>query len=257
SRCHAEERFVSDETTRTPAAGPAAPAVQGGDRTTVVLPPGTSRVMPPPTAPTRVVPPSGPAGPAPTGSAQAGRAAPAPSAPVAGPPAAGVPGPPRIPATGEVLGPYQLVGSLGHGGFAHVYRAVGQGGEVALKVLTNAERGSLDRFVGEAALLDRLAGRGFPRLLAADLRSATPWFAMERAAGPTLAQRVSAEGPLPLPDVRRVAADVLDALAVLQEEHFLHRDVKPANIIAAPARYVLIDLGIAKGHGTSTSTHAA
>ncbi|HEV6954263.1 MAG TPA: serine/threonine-protein kinase [Promicromonospora sp.] len=248
---------MSDETTRTPAAGPAAPAVQGGDRTTVVPPPGTSRVMPPPTAPTRVVPPSGPAGPAPTGSAQAGRAAPAPSAPVAGPPAAGVPGPPRIPATGEVLGPYQLVGSLGHGGFAHVYRAVGQGGEVALKVLTNAEHGVLDRFVGEAALLDRLAGRGFPRLLAADLRSATPWFAMELVPGPTLAQRVSAEGPLPLPDVLRVAADVLDALAVLQEEHFLHRDVKPANIIAAPDRYVLIDLGIAKGHGTSTSTHAA
>ncbi|NNH54417.1 protein kinase, partial [Promicromonospora citrea] len=182
-----------------------------------------------------------------------GRAAPA--APAAQP--AGVPGPPRIPATGEVLGPYQLVGSLGHGGFAHVYRAVGQGGEVALKVLTNAERGSLDRFVGEAALLDRLAGRGFPRLLAADLRSATPWFAMELVPGPTLAQRVSAEGPLPLPDVLRVAADVLDALAVLQEEHFLHRDVKPANIIAAPDRYVLIDLGIAKGHGTSTSTHAA
>nr|BFF17246.1 hypothetical protein GCM10025730_07670 [Promicromonospora thailandica] len=156
-----------------------------------------------------------------------------------------------------MLGPYQLVGSLGHGGFAHVYRALGQGGEVALKVLTNAEHGSLDRFVGEAALLDRLAGRGFPRLVSADLRSATPWFAMELVPGPTLAQRVSAEGPLPPHEVLRVADDVLDALAVLQEEHFLHRDVKPANIIAAPDRYVLIDLGIAKGHGTSTSTHAA
>ncbi|NNH55157.1 transcriptional regulator, partial [Promicromonospora citrea] len=51
---------MSDETTRTPAAGPAAPAVQGGDRTAVVPPPGTARVMPPPTAPTRVVAPTGP-----------------------------------------------------------------------------------------------------------------------------------------------------------------------------------------------------
>jgi serine/threonine protein kinase len=163
----------------------------------------------------------------------------------------------RIPATGEVLGPFQLVGSLGHGGFAHVYRAMGPGGEVALKVLTNSESGSLDRFVGEAALLERLGGRGFPRLVTADLQSPTPWFAMELVPGPTLAQRVATDGPLPLRDVLRVADDVLDALAVLQEEHFLHRDVKPANIIAAPDRYVLIDLGIAKGHGTTTSTHAA
>jgi serine/threonine protein kinase len=173
------------------------------------------------------------------------------------PPAPAYSGPPRIPATGEILGPYQLTGSLGHGGFAHVYRATGQGGEVALKVLTNSDHGSLDRFVGEAALLERLAGRGFPQLITADLEAATPWFAMELVPGPTLAQRVAANGPMPLHEVLRVADDVLDALAVLQEEHFLHRDVKPANIIAAPDRYVLIDLGIAKGHGTSTSTHAA
>ncbi|MFI9486013.1 protein kinase [Promicromonospora sp. NPDC052451] len=223
---------------------------------------GTARFAETAVRPAPGAPPAGQGGPAAPSSAGFAPAA----STFAPPPASGGPagrpaGPqqagPRIPATGEVLGPYQLVGTLGHGGFAHVYRALGQGGEVALKVLTNAEHGSLDRFVGEAALLDRLAGRGFPRLLAADLRSATPWFAMELVPGPTLAQRVAAEGPLPVHDVLRVADDVLDALAVLQEEHYLHRDVKPANIIAAPGRYVLIDLGIAKGHGTSTSTHAA
>ena len=245
---------MSDETTRTTAALPAGQPARGGDQTAAVPPPpAPTRVLtspaappltsPPPTAATRVVQPSG-AGPA-NGSRAAGYPG---AAPTAGQ---------RIPATGEVLGPFQLIGSLGHGGFAHVYRAVGQGGEVALKVLTNSEFGALDRFIGEAALLERLAGRGFPRLVTADLQSPTPWFAMELVPGPTLSQRVSAEGPMPTRDVLRVADDVLDALAVLQEEHFLHRDVKPANIIAAPDRYVLIDLGIAKGHGTSTSTHAA
>jgi serine/threonine protein kinase len=212
---------LSDETARITAARPAGQPGQGGDQTALVPPPAPTRMVTP-TAPTRVVPSA-----------------------------------PRIPATGEILGPFQLGESLGHGGFAHVYRAIGQGGEVALKVLTNYESGTLDRFVGEAALLERLAGRGFPRLLAADLEAPTAWFAMELVPGPTLAQRVAADGPLPVHDVLRVADDVLDALAVLQEEHFLHRDVKPANIIAAPDRYVLIDLGIAKGHGTSTSTHAA
>lgn len=246
---------MSDETTRTTAVRPAGQPAQGGGQTAAVPPPpAPTRVVTPQPASTRTVPPP----PAPT------RTAPPPTTPTeivqpAGTrqPGAGRPTAPRIPATGEVLGTFQLTDSLGHGGFAHVYRATGQGGEVALKVLTNSDSGSLDRFIGEAALLERLAGRGFPQLVTADLQSATPWFAMELVPGPTLAQRVAAGGPMPPHEVLRVADDVLDALAVLQEEHFLHRDVKPANIIAAPDRFVLIDLGIAKGHGTSTSTHAA
>ena len=253
---------MSDETARTTAARPAGQPARGGDQTAAVPPPpAPTGVVPPPTAATQIVQPSGAgqaSGPGYAGAGgQTGAGRPVTPAP-AGPPSAPHPSAPsRIPATGEILGPYQLGASLGHGGFAHVYRAVGQGGEVALKVLTNSEHGSLDRFVGEAALLERLAGRGFPRLISADLRSPTPWFAMELVPGPTLAQLVAANGPMPPHDVLRVANDVLDALAVLQEEHFLHRDVKPANIIAAPSRYVLIDLGIAKGHGTTTSTHAA
>jgi serine/threonine protein kinase len=230
---------LSDETARITAARPTGQPGQGGDQTAVAPPPPPpTRVVP---TPTKVVLPAGAAAHSVTSVRPAG----------------GGPSAPRIPATGEILGPFQLGESLGHGGFAHVYRAMGQGGEVAIKVLTNNERGTLDRFIGEAALLERLGGRGFPQLVAADLQAPTAWFAMELVPGPTLAQRVAAEGPLPVRDVLRVAADVLDALAVLQEERFLHRDVKPANIIAAPDRYVLIDLGIAKGHGTSTSTHAA
>ncbi|GAA4715675.1 Protein kinase domain-containing protein [Promicromonospora umidemergens] len=246
---------MSDQTTRMTAANSPGQPAQGGDHTAAVPPPPaptrvvsppSARIGPPPTAPTEIVQPSG---------ATRGQAA-RQAAPL-GQPEVGNAALQRIPATGETLGPYQLLGSLGHGGFAHVYRATGQGGEVALKVLTNSEHDSLDRFVGEAALLERLAGRGFPQLVTADLQSPTPWFAMELVPGPTLSQRVAADGPMPPHEVLRVADDVLDALAVLQEEHFLHRDVKPANIIAAPDRYVLIDLGIAKGHGTSTSTHAA
>lgn len=164
----------------------------------------------------------------------------------------------RIPATGEVLGGFVLHESLGHGGFAHVYRAESaQDGEVALKVLTNAEPSALERFVAEADLLSRLDGRGFPGFVRADLESATPWFAMELVPGSTLQQLVQAGGPLARRDVLHVADDVVGALSVLQEEHFLHRDVKPANIIASGGRAVLIDLGIAKGHDGTTSTHAA
>ncbi|WP_125776527.1 serine/threonine protein kinase [Antribacter gilvus] len=175
-----------------------------------------------------------------------------------GQPAAPPHGRSRIPATGEILGGFTLHESLGHGGFAHVYRASSdEDGEVALKVLTNAEHGTLERFVSEATLLARLGGRGFPQFVRGDLEGETPWFAMELVPGPTLQQLVQQNGPLSRRDVLHVADDVTGALAVLQEEHYLHRDVKPANIIASEGRAVLIDLGIAKGHGTTTSTHAA
>ncbi|GAB3175757.1 hypothetical protein GCM10027059_49640 [Myceligenerans halotolerans] len=172
------------------------------------------------------------------------------------PPTAQAPG--HVPATGEVLGGFVLRESLGHGGFAHVYRAESPAeGVVALKVLTNSQAGSRERFVTEATLLEQLGGRGFPAFVRADLEAPTPWFAMDLVPGSTLAQLVHEHGPLPRQDLLRVADDVAGALAVLQEEHYLHRDVKPANIIVSDGRCVLIDLGIAKGHGSQTSTHAA
>jgi serine/threonine protein kinase len=164
----------------------------------------------------------------------------------------------HVPATGEVLGGFVLRESLGHGGFAHVYRAESPAdGVVALKVLTNSQAGSRERFVTEARLLEQLGGRGFPAFVRGDLDAPTPWFAMELVPGRTLSQVVHEHGPLPRQDLLRVADDVAGALAVLQEEHYLHRDVKPANIIVSDGRCVLIDLGIAKGHGSQTSTHAA
>ncbi|MBO0608354.1 serine/threonine protein kinase [Myceligenerans salitolerans] len=245
---------MSDETYR-----PTHGAVPPDPEATQVRP-GIAQVPPPPpgTVPdpyaTRVQHPG-----APTGDPSATRVQP-PATRTASParqPAI-VQQPGHVPATGEVLGGFVLRESLGHGGFAHVYRAEHPSdGVVALKVLTNSQAGSHDRFVTEARLLEQLGGRGFPAFVRGDLDAPTPWFAMELVPGRTLAQVVHEHGPLPRQDLLRVADDVAGALAVLQEEHYLHRDVKPANIIVSDGRCVLIDLGIAKGHGSQTSTHAA
>lgn len=222
--------------------------------------PYATRIQPParPAAPveaTRVQPPARPATPVDPTRVQPGTPAQhgGPARPPVSAQASG-----HVPATGEVLGGFVLRESLGHGGFAHVYRAESPSdGVVALKVLTNSQAGSRERFVTEANLLEQLGGRGFPRFVRAGLDDPTPWFAMELVPGRTLSQVVHEHGPLPRQDLLRVADDVASALAVLQEEHYLHRDVKPANIIVSEGRCVLIDLGIAKGHGSQTSTHAA
>lgn len=164
----------------------------------------------------------------------------------------------RIPASGEQLGRFTLAEALGHGGFAHVYRAqADDGAEVALKVLTALHDDARDRFAQEAHLLERLDGRGFPRFVEADMDASQPWFAMELVPGTTLRDRVHDEGPLSGPEALRLAAQLVDALLVLQEERCLHRDLKPANIMVDGDRAVLIDLGIAKVFDAATSTQPA
>ncbi|WP_170177058.1 serine/threonine-protein kinase [Myceligenerans xiligouense] len=164
----------------------------------------------------------------------------------------------RIPASGERVGGYTLGESLGHGGFAHVYRAdAADGTEVAVKILTGLPEDARDRFEQEAQLLERLDGRGFPRFVESDMDAAQPWFAMELVPGSTLLDRVRAEGPLSGKDALRLAEQVVDALLVLQDARCLHRDLKPANIMVDGERAVLIDLGIAKVFDAATSTQPA
>ncbi|MBL0888782.1 serine/threonine-protein kinase, partial [Myceligenerans indicum] len=164
----------------------------------------------------------------------------------------------RIPASGERVGAYTLGESLGHGGFAHVYRAgADDATEVAVKVLTGLPDDARDRFEQEAQLLERLDGRGFPHFVASDMEAAQPWFAMELVPGSTLLERVRAQGPLSGRAALRLAEQVVDALLVLQDERCLHRDLKPANIMVDGERAVLIDLGIAKVFDAATSTQPA
>jgi predicted Ser/Thr protein kinase len=164
----------------------------------------------------------------------------------------------RIPASGERMGRFTLAEALGHGGFAHVYRAVADDdSEVALKVLTGLHDDARDRFAQEAHLLERLDGRGFPRFVESGLDAEQPWFAMELVPGTTLRDRVREEGPLSGSEALSLAKQLVDALLVLQEQRALHRDLKPANIMVDGDRAVLIDLGIAKVFDAATSTQPA
>lgn len=161
----------------------------------------------------------------------------------------------QVPASGDRRGPFTLGEVLGHGGFAHVYRATdADGGEVAVKVLTGLQEGSRERFAQEARLLEAVGGRGFPAFVRSGLDDEQPWFAMGLVPGTTLRDQVRASGPLDGRQALRLAAQVAEALLVLQEQHCVHRDLKPANIMVDGDRAVLIDLGIAKLFDTATST---
>jgi WD40 repeat protein/tetratricopeptide (TPR) repeat protein len=156
----------------------------------------------------------------------------------------------------ERVGDYEVLGPIGRGGMAVVYRARHRElrREVALKMLLGgefADRPERLRFRIEAEAVARLqhpnivqiyevgehdGGNGLPH----------PYFTLELVDGGSLAQRLAAGPPLP-----RQAAAWLEALA--RAAHYahgqgvVHRDLKPANVLLTrDGTPKLCDFGVAK-----------
>ena len=74
----------------------------------------------------------------------------------------------------------------------------------------------------------------------------TAFIVMEFVPGETLADRL-VTGPLPAPDVVRIACQVAAALETVHDKGLIHRDLKPANIKLTPDGVVkVLDFGLAK-----------
>lgn len=150
-----------------------------------------------------------------------------------------------------LAGRYRLGERLGHGGMADVYDGhdIRLDRPVAVKVL-RAEMAAQDevrnRFEHEARAAARLSHPNVVAVFDTGEAGGLPFIVMERLPGTTLADRM-AEGPLDEDLVRRVAGDVLGALAVAHAAGLIHRDVKPANILLnAEGCAKVADFGIAK-----------
>jgi serine/threonine protein kinase len=139
---------------------------------------------------------------------------------------------------------------IAEGGEGVVYRARQDGLDrfVAVKVI-NSDPSRLARFRRELEITVRL-GRQHPHIVTVLDTGTTadgrPCIVMEYYDHGSLQDRLAERGPLPVADVVAAGTAVADALAFAHTQGFLHRDVKPQNILVLPTSYVLADFGIAR-----------
>lgn len=83
----------------------------------------------------------------------------------------------------------------------------------------------------------------------------TPYIVMEYVPGENLAQIIEAEGPFDPDDVAVLIEQVASALDYAHERGFVHRDIKPHNILVDDAGLAkVVDFGIAKSLADSSLT---
>ncbi|MBL8179186.1 MAG: serine/threonine-protein kinase, partial [Bryobacterales bacterium] len=160
----------------------------------------------------------------------------------------------------ERIGPYEVLGKIGAGGMAEVYRVRDKrlGREVALKMLLPEFAGDkeyVERFHREARAASVLEHPNICRLYDIGVWNGRPYLTMELLEGQTLRQRMNA-GPIPIDEILRIGADFADALAAAHARGFVHRDIKPGNIfLTAAGEIKILDFGLAKRMRTKAGNH--
>jgi serine/threonine protein kinase len=159
---------------------------------------------------------------------------------------------------GRKLGKYQIMEEIGRGGMATVYKALDAKLQrtVALKVLPeyfHHDPTLIERFKKEATHAAALVHPNIVTIHDVGESEGLLYFAMEYVEGQTLSELIHERGPLQVSEALAILKQVASALDYAHEQGYVHRDVKPTNIlIDERGRAVLTDFGIVKAaDGTS------
>lgn len=154
--------------------------------------------------------------------------------------------PPILPAA--LRNDFEALGTLGSGGRGQVFRVRRKqdGGVFALKILPNATPESARQFKEEVALLSRLS---HPNLVRIEdyFEGPPPAYLMEMIDGLPLDEAIERATP---DAILKIFAGCARALHFLHARGFLHRDIKPQNIlVTSDDTPKLLDFGL-PGFGT-------
>jgi hypothetical protein len=167
----------------------------------------------------------------------------------------------RIAANPQPFDGYEIIQELGRGGMGVVYRARSKadGSLVALKVVLPAVASSPDdlaRFVREASIVKKLSHPNIVQFRDLGHANGQLFFAMDLVPGVNgqafLRQH---DGPLPVARAVKIVCQLLQGLEAAHSAGFVHRDVKPSNLLIdqrASGDFVwLADFGLARAYQAS------
>ena len=154
---------------------------------------------------------------------------------------------------GFVLGPYVVLDLLGRGGMGAVYlaRHIDLHRKVAIKLLVpvrdSDQKLAYERFIREARSAAALDHPNIVRLFDVSRYNEVPFLVMEHVDGETLQQVLDRDGPLPPSTASDAIAQAAAGLQHAHERGFVHRDIKPGNLIRDRFGSVkILDMGLAR-----------
>ncbi|WP_030186454.1 Stk1 family PASTA domain-containing Ser/Thr kinase [Streptomyces violaceorubidus] len=168
------------------------------------------------------------------------------------------------PLVGQVLdGRYRVEARIAVGGMATVYRAVDTRLDrvLALKVMhptLATDATFVERFIREAKSVARLDHPNVVQVFDQGAEGAYVYLAMEYIAGCTLRDVLRERGALRPRAALDILEPVLAALGAAHRAGFVHRDMKPENVlIGDDGRVKVADFGLVRAVDTVTSTTGA
>ena len=158
--------------------------------------------------------------------------------------------PPVTPIVAALADRYTVERELGRGGMATVYLAEEKkhGRKVAIKVLRPEITAALgtERFLREIGIAAQLAHPHIVPLIDSGEAGGLLYYVQPHVPGGSLRERLLEDRRLPVKDALRIAQEVGAGLDFAHRKGFVHRDVKPENILFADGHAVLSDFGIAR-----------
>lgn len=142
-----------------------------------------------------------------------------------------------------INGKYRVLGVLGEGGFANVYRVSDEhiGKEYAMKVFKK----NSDENFREIEVLRRLEHKGLPTLHDVVTNEGYVYVVMELVKGVTLKEYVEERGNLGVKETVRIAIEMCEIIGYLHRrlQPVIHGDLKPGNIMIGDEEVCLVDFG--------------
>jgi serine/threonine-protein kinase len=157
----------------------------------------------------------------------------------------------------SIDGRYQIGNCIGAGGMSRVYAGVHSqtGVRVAIKLIDPAlsrEPSTKQRILSETRAMMELQSNHIVRAHDVGvIPGGQLYVVMEFLDGENLDALLEREGPLPWPRVAAIGAQICSGLTAAHRNHYIHRDIKPQNLIRVavegePELIKIIDFGVAR-----------